>query len=142
MPERKKLYRSQSNRVIGGVCAGLAHYLDVDPVLVRLVFVVLAFNGLGVAVYLILWLVVPDESHRELAGEDIVRANLEDMRQKARSLGQSWAQGQQGAVLVGILLIALGAAFLVHTFVPWVDAGLLWPVALIVIGAYLLLRRR
>ena len=58
----KKLYRSRDNRMIAGVAAGIGNYLNVDPTLVRIVFVLLAFaNGIGILLYLILWLIVPEE---------------------------------------------------------------------------------
>ncbi|HEY3344418.1 MAG TPA: PspC domain-containing protein [Anaerolineaceae bacterium] len=56
----RKLYRSQTGKMIGGVCAGLAEYFDLDPTLVRLVFVLLLFTPLhGLLLYLILWLITP-----------------------------------------------------------------------------------
>ena len=58
----KKLVRSQTDRMIGGVCGGLAQYLGVDSTVVRLVFaVLLIFGGGGGVLYLILWLVMPEE---------------------------------------------------------------------------------
>lgn len=58
--ETKRLYRSRTNTMIGGVCAGLADYFNLDPTIMRLIFVLLALlGGHGVLVYLILWLVVP-----------------------------------------------------------------------------------
>lgn len=59
----KRLFRSRSERVLGGVCGGLAAYFDVDPVLVRLVWIVvsLASIGAGVIAYVIFWAVVPEE---------------------------------------------------------------------------------
>lgn len=135
-----KLYRSEDNRVIGGVCAGLARHFDVDPVLVRLVFVALAFvNGLGVLAYLILWLVVPDEGRGEMAGEDVLRANLDDIRRQVRQAGQSLRTSSRSNVIVGVLLVAIGASLLLKTFFPAISAGLVWPVALIGLGAYLLI---
>lgn len=58
----KKLYRSRSNRVIGGVCAGLAAYLNFDPTVLRLITVLLTFvAGMSLWVYLIAWLIIPEE---------------------------------------------------------------------------------
>jgi phage shock protein C len=55
-----RLQRSRNERVIGGVCGGLAEYFNVDPVLVRVLFaVVTLMGGAGVLLYLILWVVVP-----------------------------------------------------------------------------------
>jgi phage shock protein C len=60
--EKKRLYRAREGRVIAGVCAGLAAYLGVDPTLVRLaVAVVAVIGGIGVLLYLIAWIVIPEE---------------------------------------------------------------------------------
>ena len=57
-----RLYRSRTDRMIGGVCGGLGKYLNVDPTLVRLVFVLTAlFGGPGLLAYLIMLIVVPEE---------------------------------------------------------------------------------
>jgi len=62
-PETKKLYRSRTNRMIAGVCAGLADFFGIDPTVVRLVFVAGALLGFGsfVLIYLVLFIVVPEE---------------------------------------------------------------------------------
>lgn len=61
--ESKKLYRSRNNRMIAGVCAGLANFFGIDPTIVRLIFVAGALFGLGsfVLIYLVLFIVVPEE---------------------------------------------------------------------------------
>ena len=61
-PARRKLYRSRSDRAIAGICGGLADYLRVDPLVIRLLtlFLIL-FGGLSIWIYIILWLVVPEE---------------------------------------------------------------------------------
>ncbi len=57
-----KLYRSRIDRMIAGVCAGLAKYFDIDPTIVRVLFVVSIFiGGGGIIAYIILWIVVPEE---------------------------------------------------------------------------------
>lgn len=58
----RKLYRSRTSSMIAGVCGGLGAYLNLDPTVVRLVFILLALaGGPGVLFYLLLWLVVPRE---------------------------------------------------------------------------------
>lgn len=58
----KRLYRSRNDRMIGGVCGGLGAYLDIDPTVIRLLFVLLAFaGGPGLLAYLILLILVPEE---------------------------------------------------------------------------------
>ncbi len=59
----KKLTRSADDRMLAGVAGGLADYLDIDPVLVRLIFVIIALFGggiTGLAIYVVLWIVMPE----------------------------------------------------------------------------------
>ena len=62
-PESKKLHRSRSNRMIVGVCAGLAEFFGIDPTIVRLLFAVGALLGFGsfILIYLVIFIVVPEE---------------------------------------------------------------------------------
>jgi len=62
MADKKKLYRSESDRILGGVCGGLAETYNLDPTLVRLVTIVLIFSGISPPIYLIAWLIMPTES--------------------------------------------------------------------------------
>lgn len=55
----KILYRSKKDRVIAGVCGGLAEYFDIDPIIMRLLFLVLLFAGVGLLIYIIAWIFVP-----------------------------------------------------------------------------------
>jgi phage shock protein PspC (stress-responsive transcriptional regulator) len=58
--EPKRLYRIPSEGMIGGVCAGLAAYLNTDPTVIRLIFVLLTLAGAsGILIYFIMWLIVP-----------------------------------------------------------------------------------
>ena len=60
MEEPRKLYRSRSQRMLGGVCGGLAEYFNVDATLIRVLFLVLAdFGGTGLVIYGVMWLIVP-----------------------------------------------------------------------------------
>lgn len=58
--EVKRLYRSNKNRVIAGVCGGLGEYFNIDPVIIRLVWALLIFcGGIGLIAYLLAWLIIP-----------------------------------------------------------------------------------
>ncbi|MFA9405478.1 MAG: PspC domain-containing protein [Anaerolineales bacterium] len=58
----KKLYRSQDQKMLGGVCGGLGEYFNIDPIIVRLIFVAFALvAGGGLLLYLIMWLLIPQE---------------------------------------------------------------------------------
>lgn len=59
----KRLYRSRSERKIAGICGGLGAYFNQDPVLFRILWVILALGlGGGIIAYLVLWLIVPEEA--------------------------------------------------------------------------------
>jgi phage shock protein C len=62
MNNSKRLYRSNNDKMIAGVCSGLAQYLVVDPTIVRLIFLLLFFlGGAALPIYLILWIITPIE---------------------------------------------------------------------------------
>ena len=63
MEEPRKLYRSRNQRMLAGVCGGLAEYFNVDATLIRVLFLVLAVvGGSGLVIYVVMWLIVPDVS--------------------------------------------------------------------------------
>ena len=60
--EPKRLFRSKKDRILGGVCGGLGYYLNIDPVLVRVVWAVLFFAaGAGFLAYILAWIIIPEE---------------------------------------------------------------------------------
>ena len=77
----KKLYRDPDNRVLGGVCGGLGAYFNIDPIVFRILFILIFFGmGSGLIIYIILWIVIP-EAHTtaqklEMRGEPITIENI------------------------------------------------------------------
>lgn len=62
MDPTRKLYRSRTDRKLGGVCGGLAQYFNLDATIIRVLFVVLTvLGGAGPLIYLALWIIVPNE---------------------------------------------------------------------------------
>ncbi|MCL2682752.1 MAG: PspC domain-containing protein [Bacteroidales bacterium] len=77
----KTLRRSTENRIIGGVCGGIAEYFDLDPVLIRLAFVLLAFlGGSGILIYIIAWIVIPEKR----VGDNIPDAEIVSEEKKEK----------------------------------------------------------
>jgi len=79
---KKRLYRDPDRKTIGGVCSGLAAYLNMDPVIMRLIFFFLFLvNGLGLLIYIILWIAVPEArttaQRLEMRGEPVTIGNIE-----------------------------------------------------------------
>jgi len=59
--KNKKLFRLRKDRIIGGVCAGLADYFEIDPIIMRLIFLALLFAGAGLLIYFIAWIFIPSK---------------------------------------------------------------------------------
>lgn len=81
-PRVKKLYRDIDNKYIGGVCAGLEHYLGFDVLWIRLIFIVLGiFTGFGFIAYILLWILVPEAATTsqklDMRGEPVNISNIE-----------------------------------------------------------------
>ncbi len=64
----KRLYRNENDKVLGGVCSGLANYFNIDVVIVRIIFVILLFSGAGFLAYVIMWVAVPSTAAMEIGG--------------------------------------------------------------------------
>jgi len=78
----KHLFRDDENNIIAGVCSGLGYYLGIDPVLIRLAFILTVFmGGFGVLIYIILWIVSPKATSTtqklEMMGEPVNISNIE-----------------------------------------------------------------
>ncbi len=55
----KRLYRSIDNRLLAGVCSGLGEYFEIDPVIIRIIWIILIIGGYGILLYLLFWLLIP-----------------------------------------------------------------------------------
>jgi phage shock protein C len=87
--ETRRILRSRSERMIAGVCGGLAAYFNIDPLIVRLGFALLAMmNGVGIMLYLLLWLLLPNEDSVAADSRGQVRENVGEMRATAESAAQ------------------------------------------------------
>jgi phage shock protein C len=120
-PAMPRLSRSRDDRMVAGVAGGLGRHLGVDPVILRIVFVVLALaGGGGLLAYLLAWLVIPEE-----AGD-----------------GAPAASGADASLLAGLVLVGLGVLLLADRFLPVFSWRYLGPVVLIALGGLLLARRK
>lgn len=111
-----KLVRSESNRIIGGICAGLGEFLGVDPTIIRLAFVLFTvLGGSGILIYIILWLIIPSEASGSTIDKENIKKNVEEMKASAGDLGKkfkSYSKGYNTRTVVGIILIGIGAVTL------------------------------
>ena len=86
----KKLYRNPDDRVLGGVCSGVAKYLNIDSLVMRIIFIVLFFvGGIGFISYLILWAITPEASSitdkMQMEGEQVTLSNIDENIKKQKT---------------------------------------------------------
>ena len=113
----KRLYRSKRDSVIAGVCGGLGEYFDIDPVIIRVIAVILIFaQGIGLLAYLIAWIIIPQRKEE----------------------GEVEEKSEAHKYLPGIILILVGIIFLLNNVLPWFHFGVLWPLIVVAIGIALL----
>lgn len=137
--DQSRLYRSQRDNIIGGVCGGLGDYLNTDPLVFRILFVV-AFlvGGSGLLIYIIFWIVIPEEEIPIINTKNSSNMETEPKTDNNTMEEQKKPQKNDGNLWGGLILITLGAIFLIDRFVPRIDFGDLWPLILIVVGVILI----
>ena len=124
--ENRRLSRNPMNRVIGGVCSGLAEYFGLDTALVRIAFVIaFMFASFGFWIYIILWAVLP------VSGQQTI-----DNGQPSESVSES--ESKVKSIFAGSFVILIGLLFLVNNFIPINWVWKLWPLILVAIGVVMI----
>jgi phage shock protein C len=139
--EPKRLYRSRQDKVIAGVCGGIAEYFNMDPVWIRLVAVLLVLaHGIGILVYIVAWILVPKNPYQK----EGKKTKSEKIADKIIDTDKTHKEVRKGnaAVIFGIILVFLGIAFLMDNLFDWFNFNYVWPLAIITIGLYILMRRK
>ena len=159
----KRVRKSSSDRMVFGVAGGLAEYFNIDPVLVRLAFVLSIFaGGLGIIAYVVLAIIMPQGESTAARPADVVKENLHTIGQEAAEAVHRVEDAVRGAppasegvetpetppkqpdqteqarrhTGLGIILVALGVVFLLANLgaLRWFPWGVFWPVVLILAG--------
>ena len=139
-----RLYRSRDDRMLAGVAGGLAELWDADPSLVRIIWALLVFftGGIAFLVYIVMAIVVPEGEPG--AAATAARQPLTAEELEARRAARAARRAQRGdsdfpvAAVGGLILVGLGAFFLLREFLPEIDFDWVWPLILIGIGVVLL----
>lgn len=133
----KRLYRSRKEKMIGGVCGGLAEYFEIDPVIVRILFVVAVFmGGSGFLAYIICWIIIPEQPYVAPAPAATSPAAT-DQNQPSP---QPQLTNHRGSMTAGIVLVVIGGLFLTHNLIPHFHFIHFWPIVLILLGIAILSR--
>ncbi len=140
-----RLYRSESGRVLGGVCAGLGNFLGIDPILIRIFFIVWTVLGeFSVLIYILLWVIVPSDTSSDADGTFQINDLGARFHQMGREIGEISRQPNSELIIfTGLGLIAWGAYYLVRRLVPYLDlwaySQYLWPAMLIIAGVFVII---
>ena len=138
----KRLYRSTTNKVIGGVAGGLGDYLDIDPVLIRIAFVVTVFlGGAGFLAYIIAWIIIPAQPREGTMSTpmDPQQTSVPPQSQPPQPPMPHHRNGH-GSIVGGLVLLVIGFLFLAENFLPEFHFGDWWPLILVAIGVGMLYR--
>ncbi|MCR4418024.1 MAG: PspC domain-containing protein [Ignavibacteria bacterium] len=134
----KKLYRSRQNKIIGGVCGGIGKYFDIDPVLIRLLFVLITlFNGAGLILYIILLIILPLEPFNpdEFEIKDFTEIPDEKLANTPSDFND---RKEKTKKIFGIILLIIGTLLFLENFINILDFEIIAPLIMILIGLYLI----
>ena len=94
--EKRQLTRSESDKMIAGVCGGIARFFGIDPTLVRVATVLLSVFGAGLLLYVVLWVVVPKASMAGADPRDVAREGMAEGRRFAEDTARAARDALQG----------------------------------------------
>lgn len=130
----RRLYRSKTNKMVAGVCGGLGEHLGIDPVLIRLIFVVLAIlHGSGILLYIVLWVALPAEDKIQQEESETIPESDSEIKEEKHA--RHHRVGDRMAA--GLILIAIGLVLLFDRFLPFIEFSDYGPAIIILIGAFL-----
>ena len=148
----RRLYRSHTDSVLGGVAGGVAEYLDIDPAIVRVAWALLAIitGGVFFVLYIVMWIVVPYglDAGEVPPGEPSVPGSegASQSTWNAQPYRRPRHRGSgAGSWVFGLILVVVGLYFLGLEVFPDLNIDRLWPLGLVLLGLVLLvgaLRRR
>jgi phage shock protein C len=135
----KKLVRPKHGRVLFGVAQGLGEYFDIDPVIIRILFVIFTISGgAGILLYIIGILLIPDEM------KDTIREEVEEIKKnhhannnesvEEKTSSAKISKQRDSSIIFGLIVLFVGLMFLFSNFLPWLSWGKFWPVILIFFG--------
>jgi phage shock protein C len=128
-----KLYRSRDDKIIAGVCGGIAKHFNIDPIWIRLATVFLCLiNGIGIILYILAWILVPENPKEKSSKDTKAEEFVKEFKTK------SIKKNKDHTFIFGTILIIFGVAFLLDNLFFWFSFNLVWPFALIILGFYLI----
>ena len=131
----KKLYKSSNDKVLAGVCGGIGEYFAVDPVIIRLLWVVFSLMaGAGLIAYIIAAIIMPLNPAYDPIEGGYARTGDDSAETKNNN--------RSSVLVLGILLIAFGLIIFLRSYIPWIPEETFLAVILIGLGGYFVFRRK
>lgn len=129
----KRLYRSKKDKIVAGVAGGIAEYFMIDPIWIRLVFILLLIaDGAGLIIYLIAWILIPENPKQSKIKEtDVEKAFSKISKRK-----------KDNSFIFGVIIVIVGAALLMQNLFSWFTPEVFGPLMIIILGIYLINRRK
>ena len=132
----KKLFKSSNDKVLAGVCGGIAEYFVVDSVIIRLLWVVFTLmGGAGLIAYIIAAIIIPSDPLNGSMSENYSRSENYGSEQRNNTASRS------SSLILGIILILFGASVLLKGYFPWLHKDIFLAVFLIGLGIFFLVRK-
>lgn len=127
---RGKLYRSSTNQILSGVCGGIGEYFDIDPTIIRLIWILISLPSpiTSIIVYITCTIIIPENLYTG------------DNDFSGRNVGNR-------AILFGSILIIIGASLLLKNIFPWFNFNWyyikkFWPAIFVLLGVYIIIKER
>ena len=139
----KKLYKSSNDKVLAGVCGGIAEYFVVDSVIIRLLWVVFTLmGGAGLIAYIIAAIIIPGKNIEKTVREnDGTYSEIYEDGAEAQNRNQETSHNGNGGLILGVLLIFFGAFIFLRVFLPWIPHDFFLAAILIGLGVFFILKR-
>ena len=140
-----RVTRNENDKILGGVASGIARYINVDPLIIRLAFVALIFGeGLGIIVYLVLWILIPSEKSTQVESKKIISENAKDIENQAEQITnnvQKGANKNTAKIIIGSILILIGLFIQLNILGFSINFSWAWPIIIIAIGLIIIFKR-
>lgn len=139
----KRLYRSSQNRVISGVCGGIAEYFAIDPAIIRLVWLVLIFaGGTGILAYILAVFIIPEKpaGYGSFSSTSSSTGDPNDFSTKEPEAPRF--DSEKSKLLIGGGLVVFGIMLAAKQVFHWIDFSFFGPLLLILIGAAIIYKGR
>lgn len=142
----RKLLKSKHNKVLFGVCGGVGEYFEIDPVIIRILWVLISLAyGFGIFAYIIAAIVIPERKYDQWGGYNTqgggegtgpIKDNSSEWKEPAKF------DPEKSRLVIGVGLIVLGVLFFAKTLFHWFHISYFWPVIFVAIGILIIYKGR